>query len=316
MSQYIVKRLFLMIPTLFGISLLIFSLIRIIPGDAATMLMSETPSLDKRSEELLRAELGLNRPYHEAYLVWLGGLAQGDLGESLWTGRPVREQLASKVPVSLELALLAMAMTIAVGVPAGVLSVLRPNSLLEYLVRFLTVGALSMPDFWIGTLLLVIPSVLWSYAPPVAYAAPWDDPLGNLQIMAFPALALGMRYSASVMRFTRTGMLEVIQQDYIRTARAKGLRESTVVVRHALKNAMIPVVTILGAQFSRLLGGTVVIETLFVLPGVGRATVDAITHRDYPQLQANVLFLALVFLLANLVVDLAYARLDPRIRLQ
>jgi peptide/nickel transport system permease protein len=211
---------------------------------------------------------------------------------------------------------LALAVTLVIGIPLGVLAGLRPDGPLDVVARLGSVGPQSMPDFWIGILLIVVPSLLWRYAAPLTYAAPWENPLINLQMMLLPALTLGLRSSAGVLRFTRSGLLDVMQQDYVRTARAKGLSGWRVVGVHALKNAFLPILTYLGGQFSRLLGGSVIIETLFVLPGVGRATVDAVSQRDYTQLQANVLFIAAMYLTVNFTVDVLYAVVDPRVRLR
>jgi peptide/nickel transport system permease protein len=315
MARYLLRRLLGTLPTLLGVSLIVFTLIRIIPGDAATVLVGETGK-DTGARDALRHELNLDQPYPQAYLEWLGNVAHLDFGNSLVTGAPAANQLASRVPVSIELAVLALAVTLVIGIPLGVLAGLRPDGPLDVVARLGSVGPQSMPDFWIGILLIVVPSLLWRYAAPLTYAAPWENPLINLQMMLLPALTLGLRSSAGVLRFTRSGLLDVMQQDYVRTARAKGLSGWRVVGVHALKNAFLPILTYLGGQFSRLLGGSVIIETLFVLPGVGRATVDAVSQRDYTQLQANVLFIAAMYLTVNFTVDVLYAVVDPRVRLR
>jgi peptide/nickel transport system permease protein len=315
MSAYLCRRLLLTLPTLLGVSLLVFTLARLIPGDTATVLVGETGK-DTAAQLALRQALQLDQPYPQAYLAWLAGVLRFDFGTSLVTGSPVATQLMARIPVSLELALLALLVTLLVGLPLGIAAALRPNGWLDGIVRVAAVAAQSMPDFWIGILLIVIPSLLWRYAAPLTYAAPWEQPLVNLQLMLLPAFALGLRASAGVLRFTRAGLLEVLDAEYVRTARAKGLPAVRVVTVHALKNACLPLLTFLGTQFSRLLGGAVIVETLFVLPGVGRGTVEAVSQRDYTQLQANVLFIAVVYLVVNLGVDLLYGLVDPRVQLR
>lgn len=315
MARYAFKRLLLMLPTLFGVSLIVFTLMHIIPGDAATVLVGDTGK-DSSASDALRRELGLDQPYPQAYLSWVANVLHLDFGASMITGAPAASQLGSRIPVSAELALLSVSITLLVGIPLGVLAGLYPDSPLDFLARLGAVGAQSMPDFWIGILLIVVPSLLWRYAAPLTYAPPWENFGTNLQMMLLPALTLGIRSSAGVLRFTRSGLIDVLQQDYIRTARAKGLATGHIVVLHALRNAFVPILTFLGGQFSRLLGGAVIIETLFVLPGVGRATVDAVTQRDYTQLQANVLFIAATYLALNFLVDMLYAVVDPRVRLR
>lgn len=316
MRTYIIRRLLLMIPTLLVVSLVIFSIVRLFPGDVVTLLLAETPSMVGRTAEILRHQLGLDRPYHEAYLLWLWDIFHGNLGESLWTGRSVAGELVNRIPVSLELALLTALTTTLVAIPFGVLAALRQDTWMDYGTRFLTIGGLSVPDFWAGTILIMLPALWFRYMPPLTFTPLFDDPLRNLQQILVPAVALGIRLAAINTRLMRTAMLEVLRQDYIRTAWAKGLRERTIALRHGVKNALIPVMTYIGSQMGHLIGGTVIIETIFGLPGVGRSTIDAVQHRDYTQLQANVLFMAVTFLVINLVVDILYSYLDPRIRYQ
>jgi len=228
----------------------------------------------------------------------------------------VRNQLFKRIPVSAELAALAIVLALVIAIPVGVISAIRQDTFLDYIGRLVAISGLSLPDFWLGTVMLMMLSLWFRWLPPIGYVPFFTNPLANLQQFVFPALILGFRLSATSMRMTRSTMLEVLRQDYIRTAWSKGLRERVVIYRHALKNAMIPVITIIGTQFSVLLGGTVIMETIFVLPGVGRLTLDSIFNRDYTQLQGNVLFLAMVMVTANLVVDLSYAWFDPRIRYQ
>ncbi len=315
MARYIVKRLLVSLPTLLGVSLIVFTLMHLIPGDAATVMVGDNVK-NSTATETLRRELGLDQSYPQAYLGWLGNVVRLDFGASMVTGTPAINQLAARIPVSAELAALSLLITLAVGIPLGMACGLHPGGRLDFVARLVSVGAQSMPDFWIGILLIVVPSLLWRYAAPVTYAAPWENMQVNLQMMLLPALTLGIRSSAGVLRFTRSGLIDVMQQDYVRTAHAKGLAPRHLVFFHALRNAFIPILTFLGGQFSRLLGGAVIVETLFVLPGVGRATVDAVTQRDYTQLQVNVLFIAVAYLAVNFLVDLLYAVVDPRIRLR
>ena len=315
MARYLLKRLLVSLPTLLGVSVIVFTLMHLIPGDAATVMVGDNVK-NSTATAALRQELGLDQPYPQAYLAWLGNVARLDFGMSMVSGAPAMSQLAARIPVSAELAALALIITLVVGIPLGMACGLHPGGRLDFVARLASIGAQSMPDFWIGILLIVVPSLLWRYAAPVTYAAPWENLRVNLQMMLLPALTLGIRSSAGVLRFTRSGLIDVMQQDYVRTAHAKGLAPRYLVVFHALRNAFIPILTFLGGQFSRLLGGAVIVETLFVLPGVGRATVDAVTQRDYTQLQVNVLFIAVAYLTVNFLVDLMYAVVDPRIRLR
>lgn len=314
MLDYLVKRLLLLIPVLVGISILVFTSVRFIPGDVVNVLLQDTSKKERLDE--MREALGLTRPLHEQYLSWLWGSLHGDLGRSFYNGQPVLPEIIRRLPVTVELAILALGFAILVAIPAGVISALRQDTPLDYLVRITSMAGLSMPNFWLGTLLLVFPALWFRWIPPLGYVPIFKDPQVNLQQFLLPAMALGFHMSATSMRMTRSAMLEVLRQDYIRTAWSKGLRERAVIYHHALKNAMIPVITIMGNQFGFLLGGTVVMETIFSLPGMGRLTLDAIYQRDYPQLQANVLFVATFYVLVNLLVDVAYAWFDPRIRHQ
>jgi peptide/nickel transport system permease protein len=249
------------------------------------------------------------------YFSWIGGiLLHGDFGKSLWQNTPVRELLAARLPVTFELGLMALIVALLTAIPIGIYSAIRQDTAGDYLTRSFSILMLAVPSFWMGTMVMVFPSIWWGWSPEVKFVPFTENPVQNLKQMILPALILGTALSAITMRLTRTMMLEVLRQDYIRTARAKGLRDRSVVVRHALKNAMIPVITVMGTQFGFLLGGVVIMETIFGLPGLGRYTVESITQRDYPQLQANVLLFAVALLVINLVVDLSYAWFDPRIR--
>ncbi len=318
MARYTAKRLGLLVPTFLGVSMVIFVLLRAIPGDAALMLLGQggsgASSYGAEAYQQLRHEMGLDRPLWEQYLSWLGGVVRGDWGKSLYTGDSVLAELTRRLPVTIELALLTVVVAWLIAIPAGVISALKQDTAADYVARLIPIAFLSMPNFWIGTLLIMVPALLWRYLPPLQYVPIWQNPGENLLQFLFPALSLGAFSSAVITRLTRSAMLEVLRQDYIRTAWAKGLKEGTVIYRHALKNALIPVVTVAGLQFNTLLGGTVILETLYGLPGVGSLTLLAINQRDYPQVQANVVFFACVYVLINLALDLLYATLDPRIR--
>ena len=312
MQQYLLRRLLLMIPTLVGVSLVVFGLVRLLPGDAVTMLLQDY-AYAKDADEL-RAKLGLDRPVHVQYVEWVGGIARGDLGTSLRNRTPVAEELLNRMPVTAELGLMAMVFGLLIAVPVGVLAAVRQDTRADYVARSTAIGMLAIPGFWLGTLVITLPSIWWGWTPPLRYTRLWDDPGKNLGHVVIPAVILGLALSGAVMRLTRTQMLEVLRQDFVRTAAAKGLAERAVVFRHALKNAFIPVLTLLGLQVSVLISGTVVLESIFVLPGMGRYLLEAIQYRDYPIIQAINLIFAAAIVLANLAVDLLYGWLDPRVR--
>ena len=312
MQVYVFRRLLNIFPTLIGLSLIVFLMMRVIPGDATALILEESPTAVRKDE--LRAELGLDKPLWEQYTLWITGVARGDLGTSFWTNRPVTEGIQRTLPVTVELAAIASMVALVVALPFGILSAVKQDTIWDYICRSISIAALSVPNFYLGTLVIVIPAVLWKWVPPVTYRPIWEDPLTNLQQFWLPALVIGASASATLMRMTRSAMLEVMRQDYIRTALAKGLTHRTVVLRHALKNSLIPVVTVFGALVAGLLTGTVITESIFNLPGMGRLTIDAIAQRDYPQIQANVLLFGLIYTLANLAVDLSYVVLNPRIR--
>lgn len=315
MRQYILRRLVFGLMVLWGVSVIVFLLMRLLPGDAVIVLLGE--ELTTREQiEAVRTKLGLDKPIHTQYFVWVKDILRGNLGRSLQTDEPVLGRIMERLPVSLEIALLAMATAIMIAIPVGVISAIRQDTTLDYSLRLVSITGLSTPSFWLGTILLVLPSIFFQWVPPLGFVNFFEDPLGNLQQVVFPVMVLGFTLSAGVMRLTRSALLEVLRQDYIRTAWSKGLREFSVISRHALKNALIPVVTLWGVQIGRLLGGTVILETIFSLPGIGRLTLEAITNRDYTQVQANVLFFALIFFTSNLIVDITYGWLDPRIKYQ
>jgi peptide/nickel transport system permease protein len=314
MRQYVLKRLLLIIPTLLLVSMIVFSLTRLIPGDVVVLMFEEKAYA--KDLDALRAKLGLDRPLYVQYVTWVGEIVQGNLGESLWTKRPVLEEILRRLPVSAELGGLAIICALCVALPIGVLSAIRQDTLQDYTARSAAIAGLSIPAFWKATLVIVLPSIWFGWAPPLQFTPFAQDPWKHLSQFIIPAVILGIAPGASIMRLTRALMLEVLRQDYIRTAWAKGLRETRVVLRHAFKNALIPVVTIVGIQIAQVASGTVIMETIFGLPGMGRFLVDAIYQRDYPVVQGVNLLIASIIVLVNLLVDVTYAYLDPRIRYQ
>jgi peptide/nickel transport system permease protein len=312
--KYVARRLLLAIPVLLLSSLIVFGLMRVMPGDALIALMGESGNVGEKELAKLRKDLGLDRPYHEQYLQWLWQMVTLNPGHSIFTNEPIPVALKKAIPVTLELAALAMVLGLVIAVPIGVLSATRQDHASDYIGRVVAVSGLSMPDFWLGTLVITFAAIWFHWIPPIGYASLWDDPWKNLQQFLLPAAVLGFRLSAATMRMTRSTVLEVLKEDYVRTAWAKGLAGRIVVYKHALKNALIPVVTIVGGQLGVLLAGTVVVETIFALPGMGRLTVEAILYRDYPIVQTNVMIVAGTLVTLNLLVDLTYAWLDPRIR--
>jgi len=314
MHVYLARRLLLVIPTLLGVSIIVFLLVRLLPGDAVTMLLQDYAYAANADE--MRAKLGLDRPIYVQYVEWLGGVMRGDLGTSLRNKTPVADELINRMPVTAELGLMAMFFGLLIAIPIGVLAAIRQDTWSDYLGRSTAIGFLAIPSFWLGTLVITLPSVWWGWTPPLRYTRLLDDPVKNLSMVIIPAILLGLALSGALMRLTRAQMLEVLRQDFVRTATAKGLSERAVVIRHTLKNAFIPVLTLLGLQVSILVGGTVVLESVFVLPGMGRYLLEAVQYRDYPVIQALNLIFAVVIVLANLLVDLAYGWLDPRVRYQ
>jgi peptide/nickel transport system permease protein len=314
MYRYVLRRLLLAIPVLLLSSLIVFSLMRVMPGDALIALMGESGNVSEKELAKLRKDLGLSRPYHEQYLLWLWQMVSLNPGDSIFTNEPIPVALKKSIPVTVELATLALILGLVIAVPIGVLSATHQDRPSDYVGRVVAVSGLSLPDFWLGSLVITFAAIWFHWIPPIGYASLWDDPLKNLQQFLLPAAVLGFRLSAATMRMTRSTVLEVLREDYVRTAWAKGLGGRIVVYKHALKNALIPVVTIVGGQLGTLLAGTVVVESIFALPGMGRLTVEAILYRDYPIVQTNVMLVAATLVLLNLVVDLTYAWLDPRIR--
>ncbi len=314
MRGYVAKRLLIAVVTLVGMSMVIFFLMRLAPGNIVDVIFESAGYVDQADKKQLERELGVDKPIVVQYARWVGELVQGDLGKSYRYDMRAWAIIRPRLPVTLELAALALLFSILLGVPAGVISAARQNRPIDYALRVLSLAGLSMPSFWLGMviILLFVRSVGW--IPSVTYVSPAEDLRANLWQFVVPALAVGYRSSALIMRITRSAMLEVMREDYIRTARAKGQRPTSVIWRHALKNAGLPVITLIGIEFAFLIGGLVVTETVFNLPGVARYLVDAIQFRDYPVVQNLVMFIAIVVVLANLTVDLLYAWIDPRIK--
>ncbi len=318
MRKYVVRRLLLFVPTLLGASLLIFGLMRLVPGDIAEILVyqtgTESSTVQQKQIQQIRDELGLNRPIAVQYLAWLGNALRGDFGYSYTQRRPVTDILKERFPRSMELAVLTILVAVAWAIPLGVVSAVRQNTWVDYLVRVVSISGLSLPLFFTGVLILYGLVRFFRWLPPLEFVAFVDDPVENLKQLIWPTLAQAYYISAPITRLTRSQMLEVVRQDYVRTARAKGLAERAVVYRHALSNSLLPVVTFIGWWGGRILGGIVIMEIIFAVPGMGTALVQAVSYRDYPTVQAMVFVMALVFLTINLLVDLLYAWLDPRIR--
>jgi peptide/nickel transport system permease protein len=317
MRSYVVRRLLLFIPALIGASMLIFVLMRLVPGDIAEILVyqtgSETSGVQQKQIQQIRQELGLNQPVVIQYLSWIGGAVRGDFGKSYTQRRPVWDILRERFPRSMELAILTLALALVWAIPLGVVSAVHQNRPVDYLARIASLSGLSLPLFVTGALILYGLVRVFHWIPPLEFVPFSESPVENLKQLIWPALAQAYYISAPITRLTRSQMLEVIRQDYVRTARAKGLAERAVVYRHALRNSLLPVVTFVGWWGGRLLGGLVIMEIIFVVPGMGTALVQAVSQRDYPTVQAMVFVMALVFLVVNLLVDLLYVWLDPRI---
>jgi peptide/nickel transport system permease protein len=316
MRTYIIKRLLLIIPTLFGAAAVVFVIMRVIPGDVALLIFGgdQAGHIDPKQLEAMRQRLGLDQPLWVQFGTWLWGVLRFDFGTSLWTGQPVAEELLIRLPLSLQLALMATMVSVIIAIPLGMLAAVRQDTWVDYVVRVVSIGGLAIPGFWVGILTILFLVIYFSWGPPLEYTPPWVDPWANLSMMIWPVVTVGYRFSAVTTRMTRSTVLEVLREDYIRTAWAKGLAGRTVVIRHALKNSMLPVITLIGTEFAFLIGGLVVTETVFTLNGIGRFVVDAVAHRDYPVVQALVFLIAFGFVIVNLLVDLTYAWFDPRIR--
>ena len=316
MRGYLAKRLLLVIPTLLGVASVVFVIMRVIPGDVALLILGgdDGGRIDRAQLAAMHRQLGLDQPLLAQFGHWLWGVLHFNFGNSLWTGQPVMAELVARLPLSLELAVLATMVSVLLAIPLGMLAAVRQDTWVDYVVRVVSIGGLAIPSFWVGILIILFLVISFGWGPPLEYTLPWVDPWANFQQMVWPVVTVGYRYAAVTTRMTRSTLLEVLRDDYIRTAWAKGLGERAVVFRHALKNAMLPVITLVGTEFAFLIGGLVVTETVFTLNGVGRFVVDAVAHRDYPVVQALVFVIALGFVVVNLLIDLTYAWFDPRIR--
>jgi peptide/nickel transport system permease protein len=315
MSKYVLRRLLLLVPTLIGMSLLIFIMLRLLPGDVVDLMTGGDISASAEAKQQLREALGLNDPLPVQYAKWAGGIVQGDLGKSLRTREPITAVLMRALPVTLEITILAIIIGTVVAIPLGILSATRRDAWVDYWSRVAGLIGLSLPNFWLATLALLFTSLMFRWVPPVNYVSPFVDPVGNLEQMLIPAAAIALHLMAIEMRMTRTMMLEVLRQDYVRTARAKGATERMVIYGHAFRNALIPVVSVIGFQVGGLMGGSAIVEVIFGLNGVGNTLVQGIFSRDYPLIQAAALFLATIFVVVNLAVDVLYGYLDPRVKL-
>lgn len=316
MRQYTLKRIGLFIPTILLMTILVFFVMRVVPGDPAIALLEGDGggSYTQQDLENLRAELGTDRNIAAQYVSWLGGIIQGDFGDSYWFKASVMTELGNRMPRTLELAVLAITLSVLFSVPLGIVSAIKPDSWLDLGARTFTIIGIAIPNFLMAILMILLLLAVFNWLPPLGYVELWENPLRNLQQMIFPAIALAIYDMAFIGRVTRSSMMEVLREDYMRTARAKGLAERVVLVRHGLKNAFLPILTISGWQFARLFEGAVIIETIFLIPGVGRILIEAIFHRDFPMIQAVIVVIGTGVLLINLVVDLLYGWLDPRIR--
>jgi peptide/nickel transport system permease protein len=315
MLRYILQRILLMIPTLLGVAILVFILLRIMPGDIVeVMLLGEGGAVPQHVIEAERVRLGLDQPIYVQFFKWMAGVAQGDFGYSMWTGRPVAYEIGIRFELSLQVAVMATVLAVLIALPLGTLSAIFKDTWIDYIVRVISIAGLAIPSFWLGMIIILMLLTFFSWHPPLTFTPLLENPAANLSQLIWPALAVGYRYSAVATRMTRSSILEVLQEDYIRTARAKGVLERLVVSRHAMRNAMLPVVTVIGLEFAFLIGGLVVTEQVFNLNGIGKLFVEATTRGDYTMVQALVLLVATFFIVVNFLVDLMYAALDPRIR--
>lgn len=307
------RRVIAMVPTFFIVSIIVFSMVRLIPGDIVDIMVDNYQYADDKVE--LRRELGLDDPVPIQYVKWITGILTGNFGESLWTGTSIISELRYRLPVTFQLGVLSIGLTVLFAIPVGVISAVKQDSLIDYLARGFTILNLSIPAFWLATMVIVFPSIWWGMSVARRWTPFTEDPLASIAATLLPATLLGLSRAAAVMRMTRAMMLEVLRQDFIRTARSKGLSNYRVIQRHAVKNAMIPVITVLGLQVPSVLGGSIIIESIFNLPGTGRFMLDSIQQRDYPLLQATALVFTIFVMVTNLVVDVVYGYLDPRLRL-
>lgn len=317
MQQYIMRRILLAIPTLIGVSILIFLVMRVLPGDPLQAMVDDESgptSYTEEQKEVILTSLGLNRPLYQQYLSWMLDIARGDLGFSFWRDTPIRETIQRRGPITAEIGIFAVIISWVVGLPVGVIGALWRNSFTDYVSRFTVTFFLAAPSFWLGLGFILITVIFFTWRPPITLVQIWEDPWRNLQMTLPPAIAVGLGMAAIIARMSRATLLEVFREDYVRTARAKGMGEQMVVWRHVMRNALLPVITVSGLQLANLLGGSVAVEKAFSVPGLGAALAQAMSDRDWMVIQNLVLLFAVIFVVINLIVDLAYALIDPRIR--
>ena len=317
MYSYLIRRLLAMIPTLFFASVICFSVVRMVPGDILDLMLTENDfgSADPKTRADLEVALGIDKPMYVQYFVWISGIVtRWDFGNSLWQNTPVIDDIVERLPTTFELGLLSLTIALLVAIPIGIYSAVRQETFWDYIGRSVSIMGLAVPSFWLGTMVVLLPAIWWGWSPPIETVPFFEDPIGNLQVFITPSLILGFALSAVTMRMTRTMMLEVLRQDYVRTAWAKGLKERVVVMRHALKNALIPVITLIGLLIPILIGGTVIIEQIFTLPGLGQLLLDAVSSRDYPIITGVFLIIGIAVVFINLVIDMCYGFLDPKVR--
>ena len=315
MIRFLLRRLLLVIPTLIGVAVAVFFLIRVMPGDVVMMkFMAEGATVSEDVLDMERKRLGLDKPLYEQFTDYMVGLARFDLGQSLWTGESVAKEIATRAPVSFQIAIMATIIAVLIALPLGTISALYRDTWIDHGVRVIAVSGLAIPSFWLGMLMIMMLLSVFNWLPPIGYVSLFENPIANLSALIWPALSVGYRYAAVATRMMRSALLEVMREDYIRTARAKGVWQKLIVSRHALRNAMLPVVTVIGLEFAFLIGGLVVTEQVFNINGIGKLFVDATTRGDFNLIQGLVLFIATIFIIVNLIVDVLYGYLDPRIR--
>lgn len=314
MGAYLIRRIILLIPSLIAVTMLVSLVVRLLPGSAIEVLAAQQGFTETADLTKLEEELGLDKPWPQQYWEWTTGMLRGDFGNSLRTRRPVADELKSRLPVSLELAAMALIVALAVAIPVGVLSAVKRNTPVDYAARSFAIAGVALPGFWLATLVVVWPAVWWGWSPPLTFTPFQDNPVENFKQLWIPAVLLGLYFVGFLMRMSRAMMLEVLRADYVRTARAKGLGSSIVLRRHSLRNALIPIITVIGLQIPVLIGGAVVYESIFSIPGVGRYLLEAAENRDYPVIQGVNVVLATIVLVANLVADISYGIIDPRVR--
>ena len=314
MHRYIINRILLMIPTLFGVAVITFVLLRMVPGDIVLLkLAGDGGRIDETVLQQERARLGLDKPMPVQFVDWMLGALRFDFGLSMWTGRPIVQEIGLRLELSLQLTIMASIIATLFAIPLGAIAALKQDTWVDYAIRLFSIGGLAMPGFWVGIITIMLLLYLFRYLPPLTFSSLTQNPADNLSMLIFPALTVGYRYSAVATRMTRSTLLEVMRDDYVRTARAKGLSEQLVVLRHAMRNALLPVVTVIGLEFAFLLGGLLVTEQVFNLNGIGKLMVEAVVRRDYTMTQALIMLVATVFVLTNFFIDLLYVFLDPRI---